>query len=109
MLSMFMLSYCWFAGDVTAAMLGVKNKAFLSPLGNELHFDANLAEKFQKERKSSTRLWRRYSTLRDLETVDITWQEAMVDAICSQGGDEGQSKSSFFCIDHQHFLLVTWL
>ena len=39
-------SYCWFASDVTAAMLGVKNKKRFSPLGNELYFDANFAQKF---------------------------------------------------------------
>ena len=39
--------YCWFASDVTAAMLVVKNKLkHFSSLGNELYFDANLAEKF---------------------------------------------------------------
>ena len=48
----------------------------------------------------------RHSTLKDLETVGMTWQEAkvmaqkrvrwraMVDALCSQGGDEDYVKSS---------------
>ena len=37
---------CWFASDVTAAMLGGQEQKHFSPLGSEPYFDANLAEAF---------------------------------------------------------------
>ena len=37
--------YYWFASDVTAAMLLVKNKSMSSPLGTKLYFHVNFSSK----------------------------------------------------------------
>ena len=47
------MQYCCFAIDVTAAMLGVQEQKHFSPLGNELYFYANLAEKFLLDRPTT--------------------------------------------------------
>ena len=38
---MFTSEYCWFARDVTAAMLVVKRQKHFSPLGTKLYFEKN--------------------------------------------------------------------